>query len=107
MHEVRATHGSWRFNKISFEYPRFPPGAGNRCALERGSGSEREGCMAIRSPGNRDSFERFYLRQVAHSEGCGCAEHLLREARPLSPGDRLSEIVAALKGRFRGPRSND
>ena len=56
--------------------------------------------MAARRPGKEQSFARYYLRHVAQSEGCGCAEHVLREARPLRAGDSLKEIIAALVERF-------
>ena len=34
-----------------------------------------------------ESFERYYLRQVAMGEGCNCAEQVLhqRDQRPLQP----------------------
>lgn len=56
--------------------------------------------MAFRTPGDRDDFKRFYLKNVAQSEGCGCAEGVLNKARPVRFGDSLSEILAALKKRF-------
>ena len=30
----------------------------------------------------RESFERFYLRNVAISEGCGCSELVIRDRDP-------------------------
>ncbi len=56
--------------------------------------------MAFRTPGDRDDFKRFYLKNVAQSEGCGCAEGVLQKTRPIKFGDSLSEIFAALKKRF-------
>lgn len=57
--------------------------------------------MRIRKREHKDSFEQFYLKNVAQSEGCGCAEHVLRKACPINSGDSLGEIVSALKERFR------
>ena len=56
--------------------------------------------MAFRAPGDRDNFTRYYLKNVAQSEGCGCAEGVLNKARPIKFGDSLGEILAALKKRF-------
>lgn len=41
----------------------------------------------------RDSFERFYLQNVALGEGCGCAEHVTR----LWEIDRLAEPARATR----------
>lgn len=49
-----------------------------------------------------ESFERYYLRQVAMGEGCNCAELVLHrhEQRPLAP----SRLFAALRALFRRAR---
>lgn len=52
---------------------------------------------------DKDTFERFYLKEVALSEGCGCAEHVIREVRFVSSGNSLHVIWAALKQRFSKP----
>ena len=46
-----------------------------------------------------ESFERYYLRQVAMGEGCNCAEQVLsqRDQQPLTS----SGIVEALRALFR------
>jgi hypothetical protein len=46
-----------------------------------------------------ESFERYYLRQVAMGEGCNCAEQVLsqREQRPLAS----SGLLDALRSLFR------
>lgn len=55
----------------------------------------------VSGPGARDgSFERLYLEYVAVSEGCGCAERLIQERRPVAAGDGLHEILAALGSRL-------
>jgi len=52
------------------------------------------------------SFERYYLRNIAIGEGCGCAEELLRTRNPrLRPGPGLRELLAALRARLAGRRS--
>ena len=49
------------------------------------------------------SFERYYLRNIAIGEGCGCAEELLRTRNPrLRPGPGLRKLLAALCARLRG-----
>ncbi|WP_282605035.1 hypothetical protein [Pelagibius sp. Alg239-R121] len=63
--------------------------------------------MTIRTPGDTDSFERYYLKNVAQSEGCGCAEGVLRKTRPIKFGDSLSEIAVALKKRFGRSKVSD
>lgn len=49
-------------------------------------------------PGGSESFERYYLRNVAINEGCGCAEQVIRrglgEDGPRRPGGSL--LLAAL-----------
>ncbi len=46
----------------------------------------------------RDSFERFYLRSVAISEGCGCSELVIRDRDPKL---RPLGLWPWLKARFR------
>ena len=48
--------------------------------------------------GGRESFERFYLRNVAISEGCGCSELVIRDRDPKL---RPLGIGPWLKARFR------
>jgi hypothetical protein len=50
-----------------------------------------------------ESFERYYLRQVAMGEGCNCAELVLsqREQQPLPAGPGLLGVLRALLRRAR------
>lgn len=45
----------------------------------------------------RESFARYYLRQVAVGEGCNCAEQVLG-SRP-SPARPAGDVPSARKGR--------
>jgi len=56
--------------------------------------------MTVRAPGDNGNFEQYYLKNVAVSEGCGCAEGVLRKTRSVRTGDSLEAILAALKKRF-------
>ena len=46
-----------------------------------------------------ESFERYYLRQVAMGEGCNCAEQVLsrRDQEPLRPSGLLDGLRALLR----------
>ena len=48
--------------------------------------------------GRRESFEPFYLRHVAISEGCGCSELVIRDRDPKL---RPLGLWPWLKARFR------
>jgi hypothetical protein len=59
-----------------------------------------------------ESFERFYLRQVAISEGCGCAELVIRRETPkptvrdaASDAPRRPSLWRRLAVRLRGRTS--
>lgn len=55
----------------------------------------------IKPPGNDPSFKNFYLRRVANSEGCGCAEAVIRDGSPpIQAGDSLRAIITALRERL-------
>lgn len=56
--------------------------------------------MSEKNPKHPNSFERYYLENVALSEGCGCAEQLLRRAPTPHSGDSLRDILSAVKERF-------
>ena len=59
----------------------------------------------IKPPTNDPSFKTFYLRSVANSEGCGCAEAVIRDGTPpIRKGDSIGEIFAALRERLRRTR---
>ena len=54
------------------------------------------------SPNNQQSFARFYLEKVAISEGCGCAEMVIRRDEPKVRADHgLRAIWQAIKDRWR------
>ena len=50
-----------------------------------------------------ESFERYYLRQVAMGEGCNCAEQVLsqRDQQPLEPGGLLDALRSLFRKRGR------
>ncbi len=52
--------------------------------------------------GADEPFETRYLKYVAISEGCGCAERVIRDARAPLSGDGLREVYRALVGRITG-----
>ncbi len=56
--------------------------------------------MTVRAPGDNSTFDRYYLKNVAVSEGCGCAESVLRKTRAVKTGDTFLAIFTALKKRF-------
>ncbi len=56
--------------------------------------------MTIRAPGDKGNFAQYYLKNVAVSEGCGCAEGVLRKTGSVRAGDSLWEILAAFRKRF-------
>ena len=55
---------------------------------------------------SQQSFARFYLEKVAISEGCGCAEMVIRRDEPKIRGDQgIRAIWRALRERWRGKTS--
>lgn len=58
-----------------------------------------------RTQTSQQSFARFYLEKVAISEGCGCAEMVIRRDEPKIRADHgLRELWHALQERWRGAK---
>ncbi len=52
-----------------------------------------------RGRGGGDSFERYYLRNVAINDGCGCAEQVIRRGLVEDgPGPRGGSLLLAALG---------
>lgn len=55
----------------------------------------------VEPPGPDEPFERFYLKNVAISEGCGCAESVIAGSRArISRGNSIKAVIAAIRERF-------
>ncbi len=50
--------------------------------------------------GEENSFARYYLKNVAISEGCGCAELVVRPERPVQSNDSVKAFFLGLWDRF-------
>jgi len=58
-----------------------------------------------RSQTSQQSFARFYLEKVAISEGCGCAEMVIRRDEPkVHAGHGLRALWSALRECWRAGR---
>ena len=53
------------------------------------------------APDGDEPFDVRYLKYVAISEGCGCAERVIANRRGPSKGDGIAEIYSAVIGRIR------